>query len=865
MIDRHHNRLLLGASALVLAFAGQPAFAQAAGPEQADAPAEVSTDEDIVVTGTLIRGSAPVGTNVISLSRADLEANGGKSANDLLTRIPQVSSAFLNTPTTSSSDSGLSVVRPNIRDLGASGTNTTLVIMDGHRLVGAGVLQSTPDPDVVPPAALEQIDVVPDGGSSIYGSDAIGGVINYITRRRFDGLEMSGRYGFADNYETVDLNITTGKDWGSGSAYISYAFANNDAVLGKDRDYQRQITANQGYCPPGTIFANGTSYALPGRTPGSLTSCDLTDNNSFWPDVTRHNLFASISQDIGESVTLDVKGYYAKRKLTHFLDLTAVQPQTLTITDTNPYFQPIGAETSQTILTSFQGVLDNRMRNDLTSLGITPTLTARLGSGWQLRVMGNYGQSKTLIRQKLINATAAVQSTDPATALNPYDLGANSPAVLRSVQTATRDLAHQYLYNARAIVDGPLFSLPGGDVRLAVGAEYIKEKYDRTTQGVPAGEQSRDVKAYFGEIVVPVVGADNRMGGIHSLTLSASARYDDYSAFGGTFNPKVGVTYEPTGWAKIRANWGKSFNAPSVIDATGVVAAGGLPSGAFAVPGQTSPWAIIIAGNTGADMRPQTAETWSLGADIRPVSGLSMSATYYNLHLKDVIGLLFGAPVLPELAPFIRENVSCADTAVQFASAQSFLVPLSTVCALSPTVAVYDYRVQNLGVIKQDGIDFNVDYSHPVSFGSVHASVGGSYTLNRKVARVAGGTFREELDTPGRNRLALVASAGVKAGDFGATAFLNHRGGYDLNPGLPATARFPAQDSVGSFTTVDLFLTYDLPDNWLGKDVSFSLTVNNVFDQDPPFYNSCVGTTTCGYTNGSTLGRLIQFGVRTKF
>jgi iron complex outermembrane recepter protein len=872
-------RYLIGVSTLMIALPAHPVNAQTAEPTvqgdpgassdvmaQADIPAsDDQSEQDIVVTGTLIPGIAPVGTNVVTMNREDIIATGAASANDLLTRTPQVSSAFLSTPTVSSSDAGLSLIRPNIRDLGASGTNTTLVLADGHRLVGAGVLQSTPDPDVIPPAVLERVDIVPDGGSSIYGSDAIGGVINYITRRRFDGIEASGHYGFADNYQTVDLNLLAGKDWGSGSAYAAYTWADNDAILGRDRDFMRQITPNQGYCPPGTIIANGTTYALPGRTAGTMTDCDVTDNNTYWPATTRHSVFASLNQDLAHNVSLDVRGYYTRRDITNFLDLSAVMPQNLTVTNANPFFSPVGTETAQTIRTSFQGLLDNRLRNRLTSLGVSPTLTAQLGGSWQLRVLGNYGRSRTATRGIQINPAAALASTNPATALNPYDLASNSDAVLDSIQTEQAEFAKQRLLNGRAVLDGPLFRLPGGQVRLAAGAEYIKEKHIATTV-TGSRSASRDVKAIFGEIVLPVVGEDNAMTGIHSLTFSASGRYDDYSVLGGTFNPKVGVTFEPLAWMKIRANWGESFNAPSIVDATGVVAAGGLPSGAFSVPGQTSPWAVIIAGNTGSEMRPQTAQTWSLGVDIRPpvVPGLNLSATYYNLKLKDVIGLLFGAPVLPELQPFIRENVPCSEPLAQFNSAISFLVPLATVCALSPTVAVYDYRVQNLGIIKQDGIDFNFTYDRPVSFGAVRAGLAGTYTLNRDVARVPGAPYIEQLDTPGRSRLSFVASVGAQVGNLNALASLNHRGGYDLNPAIPATTRFGAQDHVDSFTTVDLFFDYKLPQAWL-KDLSISLNINNLFDQDPPFYNSCLGTTTCGFTNGSTLGRLVQLGVRTRF
>jgi iron complex outermembrane receptor protein len=842
--------------------------------EAATPPAEQVQLEEIIVTGTQLRGIAPVGTNVVSVSEQEIIATGAPSANDILTKIPQVSSAFLSTPTTAL-DAGLALIRPNIRNLGASGTSTTLVIIDGHRVVGAGALQSTPDPDVIPPGVLERIDIVPDGGSSIYGSDAIGGVINYISKRRFDGLEVSGRTGFADDYQPSDVNVTAGKDWGSGSGYVSYAWAHNDSILGKDRDYLRQVTPNSGYCGAGTILANGTTYANTGTntgslTPGTMTSCDTTDEVSLWPEQTRHNVFGSLNQEITDSVTLDVRGYYARRELTLSPGLDA---RDLAITAANPFFDPIAGETSQTVRTNFLGVIDQHATNTLTSYGVTPTLTVALGENWQLRALANFGRSETEVSSATVNVPVA------QTTLNPYDLRSNSAAALSAASLHNLVVGEQKLSNYRAILDGSVIQLPGGDVRLAIGAEYMKENHDShngvTAFGAegttPTVRLDRDIESVFAEIAVPIVGTGNAISGVHSLTFSASGRYDDYSDVGGTFNPNLGVTYEPLDWIKVRGNWGKSFNAPSLVDKTGTEVAGGIFS--FALPyGQTAPWAIAIAGNSGTDMEPQTATTYSIGADFQPpmVPGLTLSATYYNIDLKKVIGLLAGQPYSPELEPFLRDNVPCAQAAGELAGVSPFppLVPVALTCLFSPTTAVFDWRVQNLGEIKTDGIDFNVSYDRSVGFGLIYAGLGGTYTLNRDRALVPGAPFVEYLDNPGTSRLSLILTAGAQVGNFNASASLNHRGGYDIDPVVAANPSNPfpeEQNHVDSFTTVDLFFNYKLPEAWVHQDLNLSLNVTNLFNEDPPFYSGgCFSPASCGFTNGSTLGRLIQLGLRIK-
>src|SRR6202011_1324278 len=134
----------------------------------------------------------------------------------------------------------VTVNRPNLRNLpgnNTAGGSTTLVLRDGHRIVGAGITSTSPDPDIIPPGAIERVEIVPDGGSAVYGADAVAGVINFITRSRFDGVAVDGHYGIADNYHQFDTNITAGRDWGTGSLYASYNYTQNDAIYGRDRDY----------------------------------------------------------------------------------------------------------------------------------------------------------------------------------------------------------------------------------------------------------------------------------------------------------------------------------------------------------------------------------------------------------------------------------------------------------------------------------------------------------------------------------------------------------------------------------------------------------------------------------------------------
>jgi iron complex outermembrane recepter protein len=227
---RRFSTLALVASASMLALAA-PAHAQDA--ESGEGK------EDIIVTGTLVRGIAPAGTSVVGVTAEQVGATGATTVTELLTDVPQFGS-FNSVQTLSGGGNFVTTNRPNLRSLPGStttGTSGTLMIVDGSRVVGMGIASTTPDADFIPPGIIERVDIIPDGGSALYGSDAVAGVVNFVTLRRFDGVKVDARYGFGDEFHTFDANVTVGKTWDRGSFWVSYNYAENSNILGKDRDY----------------------------------------------------------------------------------------------------------------------------------------------------------------------------------------------------------------------------------------------------------------------------------------------------------------------------------------------------------------------------------------------------------------------------------------------------------------------------------------------------------------------------------------------------------------------------------------------------------------------------------------------------
>jgi iron complex outermembrane receptor protein len=853
------------------------ASAQAQTKPAADVPAGGEVSE-VLVTGTLLRGVAPVGTDLISVAHDDIVASGAASAGDILATIPQI--GFFGTLPRGNQDAGSPLVTPNLRNLGLPGDSTTLILMNGHRIVGAGVLQTFPDPTIIPPGVIERVEVIPGGGSSIYGSDAIGGVINFVTRRKFEGFEATGHYGVADNYKTVDTNLTFGRGWTGGSAFLSYAYAHHDNLLGADRNYATSNHLAKGgsdlrntACAPGNITIGTTTYALPGRIAGTLNRCDDQKAVDIYPEETRHSVFGSVTQQLTPQLEFNATAYWSQRKT---IVRTAQSSQSGAITAANPYFRPIGAEVAQSVAFSYAGVFgpSNVTPQQFQSYGATASLNYDVTDRWQVRAQANVGRSFNEIHEDLVNAAAgsvALGGTSTATALNPYDLSATNPAVLATIADFENlALASQRVAQFQAVVDGALFTLPGGDVRLAVGAERLYQNLKqqlrsgpRSAAGpVPSSSASRSVNAVFAEVLVPIVGPDNARPGLQGLELSASIRRDDYNDLGATTNPKIGFNYRPIEDLTFRGNYGTSFHAPDLPTTSSTISSQIqiLQISPFRPVGSPitdlfRPTVVIAGGNP--NLKPETAKTWQAGFDWKPraIEGLVLSATWYKVDMTDVIGLINPATLFtdPNFAPFFIINPTLQQVLTAVGNTPIVGAPniQSLYVGRSPFLLA-DARLNNFGAIKQNGIDFDASYTRAVGSGVVNARIVGTYTLDKKLASGANGPFTDTLKN-GTGKVFYVASLGGKIDAFTARAAFNYRGGYPI-------LGLVGQTKVEAFKTVDLFAAYDLPDLGPLADSTLTLNVDNVFDEDPPYTNNNVG-----YANGSTLGRLVSVGLRAKF
>jgi iron complex outermembrane receptor protein len=886
MTDQGENRLkhrtLVGrlSGLLALWIVGtlyiDPASAQNA---STSASTQQDTDlEEVVITGTLIHGEGPTGSELSTVTPVQIEASGATDTHEILATVPQLSN-FMETqhPTVKGAESN--VFNASIRNL------LTLVLIDGHRVPASGTLTTQPDPDSIPSIALQRIEVVPDGASAIYGSDAVGGVVNFITRQNYDGVDAGIRYGTADDYHAWDASLLAGHTWSGGSALLAYEYSYNSSLNGLQRpDYVNTdlvpyggLDSNSTSCAQPNIVIGGTNYAYPGLAPNTHNECQLGRVADLLWASERHSVFANVRQAVSDSVELWVEGNYSDHQSNGIVQPSAIS---VSIPNTNPYFVPVPgtAATAETVNFSAQNVLGTNYFNNQahnTVAQITLGTDAKLSADWRLNAFINYGTTLSRADEPgfSLNSAAlatAAAGTTTATALDPFGSG-TSPAVSQAIGnwnyiTSTT----QRLAQGAATADGPIFSLPGGEAKLAVGGEAREEQFVADFVNGPAGSppansvsDSRTIASFYSEVLVPVVGTANAFPLVQALNLSVSGRYDHYNDFGSTTNPKLGVDWSLAQGLKLRGTWGTSFHAPQLSDLHAI-------DGKFVYIGTPVSQAIfgndpqlpggynsdIVAGGN-PKLLPEKAHTWSVGSDFAPsqIEGFKASITYYHVGETNLIQT---PPVGPAIfsngayAPFIYRNA----TPAQIAAFSSGL-PIVNLFPINPALSttILDLRRQNLAAITTDGLDLSGQYEWQTSLGHLEISDVANYVSRYEEAPTPGAPPANQLLLAiprWHSRTALTWSNGPLLGSVA----VNYDGAYSNTISLPAgedTFQLPA------IITTDVFIRYTLGAKGVLTGTEFSFNVKNLFNETPPIGPAGPRT------DVDVIGRLFWFGVRERF
>ncbi len=851
-------------SALVSMLFAAGVSAQVTAPAAAPATQTADKAESIVITGSRIRGSAPVGSTVVSVGREDIEASSATTTAQLLQQIPQVYNLGVSENSRGQSGGSSNITYGSSVNLRGIGPYATLTLLNGRRPVPQGTSGQAIDPSIVPTLALERVEVVADGASAIYGSDAVAGVVNLVMRRSHEGAEAFVRSGSGDHYDEHSAGAIFGHNWNGGRYTVAVENTYHSALYGTYRDfYQADQTARGGrdygevQCSPGNIVIAGVSYAIPvgGVTaanaaalkPGTVNKCDNLKNASLVPRQERNALTFTYDQTVNDWLSVYADGFTTRRNFT-FTPRYSVA--TFTVPATNAFFvRPVGAPTSaETVQYSFV--------NDLppnTSSGYSDTTQATVGAkfvlphDWKAETSYSYGRNADQSFSGLAVVTpalnAALASSNPATAFNPYAPSASNAAIAagfaNGMQLAPGTTTQQVL---EAKVDGPLFTLPGGEVRGAFGYEGVKltagvPNFAGTT-AVPVASYSwtkvRNVNSIYGELLIPVVGKNNAMTGVRSLELDLADRRDNYSDFGSTTNPKIGLNWSPDESLMLKASHGTSFRAPVFAQIMGNSSQLFVQNYSDPTIGGAIRTGVTLSGGN-LNLKPETATTNSLGFDFKPraLKGSKFNLTYFDIKYENQVNNF-----LADLTILNREALFAGTGIIQRNPDPAMIAALASRLAVSgvipPSVTLFvDGRNNNLGKSITKGFDFAASYDWTMAgAGDFGVGVSGTYFTKYQVAITATAPLIDMLNTI-YNPLRYKARGNFRwaEGPYLAVAYVNYEPSYDNNLITPI-------QKVSSYTTMDLHLGYVLPKigGW-NHETTIGLDVSNLFNTKPPYVN----------------------------
>jgi iron complex outermembrane receptor protein len=514
------------------------AFAQSQDPANTAKPAAEAEEiqETVVITGTSIKGVAPIGSSLVSVGVADLEKTAATNLSTLVNTIPALST----NGSLAQGENLWSFYSPQIHQLGGSSSNTTLVVIDGMRMPGGGAQFSQTDPNIIPTSAIQRVDVLADGASSVYGSDAVAGVVNFVTRRTYDGLAINTSYATADSYDNWDINGIWGNTWDTGGVYVAAQYSHASQLFVKDRDWaskgdyrdQGGSNTNGFTCEPATMRVTGVSSGTaPGGgqvflTPSATTPvannaalngvCNLSVYNSFIPSQYRTNAIMRVVNDFSDKLSMSGSIVY-NRNLTHS-DNGPGQLNNATVYGTgagatgqqNPFFTaPAGAPAATTEIVNWLATRDDgkygntESQQDVIYANVVLdyeftdkwSVTLSDSIGWNRSSLDGFKQFCAVCATLALNGTTQSGGSTTATsipgqnvivlqlplntsnALDVWNAGSanrTNPIVMNSLYTSnTQNNNYNTVNQFRAVINGELFNMPAGPFRIAVGGEHM--------------------------------------------------------------------------------------------------------------------------------------------------------------------------------------------------------------------------------------------------------------------------------------------------------------------------------------------------------------------------------------------------------
>jgi iron complex outermembrane receptor protein len=912
-----------------------------------DAPPDPQMQEVVVTGSRIIQSSANAQQPISIIDRAAIDKTGLASIGELLQQVTAGGKA-LNAKFNSSGNFGYPADGGGIGagsaqvDLRNLGSKRVLVLVDGIRWVNessASGVSGAADLNTIPMSIIERIEVLEDGASAIYGSDAIAGVVNIITRKTFEGVELNGYFG---EYEmggaTNDASITLG---GSGERFSGLFVASYYDQEGIDSGEWEQSSFPQ----PNAGLAAGSSgipqgrYAFcdPARPASSAGSCTTRDDfynlalddgtttpvwnpadpsagtyhdftsadrfnyapfNLLLTPSQRKSMFARMSFEVSDMVTLNVKGLFNNRRSSN---RAAPEPifvgpdagtgglaDTISISALNP-FNPFGidlnADSNLGFVTRRPIEVGPRLfEQDVDTWYFNLGLEGQFGSDRRFHWDVNFVNSENNADQKFTNGynigKIQIALGDPAVCAlvpgcTPLDLfgGQGRPftqEMIDYIRTTQIDSSKQTLELVSANITGDLFDIGDRTAGFAAGAEYRKYEGEFQPDPLRATGESQDSFAspVAEEYDVSEVYAEFSVPLLESLDLSAAIRWSDYSTFGDETTGKLGLRWQPIEALGFRGTYSKGFRAPNLGELFGLTQFAATltdPCGPTDSPPvvndadgpNTTPLetACRAQGVTSGFEQANTQITTFTGGnpDLQPENSDSYTAGIVH---DATWAESWSSRLTFELTYFsheIESGIQARDLAALLNACLAVGGTDATLCspftrAPSGNLNPPNNFLDNLGSIETDGFDFKIDWrGTEKSWGTLSVGVQttfvNDYTATDTDGIVSQRTVGIEVSDSAIPELQANMQIGWERGAWEVSFLTRFIDSVDEYCGNALTINVPGCSELQEFHTLGSAIYNDAQVGWntaFGvENFKLALSVNNIFGEDPPICYSC--------------------------
>lgn len=817
--------------------------------------------EEVTVTGSYInRDLLNSGSPAVIITADDLEGFGLTGLSGVIGYLPFNSGSEFNADVfTQNLSTGTSNF--NLRGLGL---NSTLVLLNGRRQTVSGGVADDGSTFVdlnalVPLNAVERVEILKDGAAALYGTDAVAGVVNVITRTETDGFEVEGEFGTTTRSSQQDLTLRGiyGLQTDRVRATIAASHLRRSWLPSPEREYT-QGKGFSGFGQPGAFILLDPSPVSPGlpsglgnpqsiidpdcaaaggspneSTPGSgLGTCtfDFAPYYHLVPRERRWLAFANASADI-DDVEIFAEAGYARTDVLRGTSPSFPILNLATVPANNPgnVFQapalflgrPLGADAPVNLVT--------HMSETWRAVG---GVRGTVGDQWTWDIAATYSANQHEV--KIGNALAdrfdaalnGLGGPNNDLFFNPFGSAAlsqsgdatfNDPAVIDDfLSLATYDYRTS-LFTVDGHVSGSLIDMPNGVVSIAVGGQVRREKIDGDLDdqfnaenylffiGGPDFSGARTVVAGFGELNIPV---------LETLDVQLALRHESYGSGSDSTDPKVALSWRPKDWMSMRASFGTSFRAPSVFQQFSSQTV--LQNISDSVSGSLVFRGVRTVGTE--DLKPERADVFNIGTTIRPTNGLSFNIDYWRFDYTDII---------------VKENAQAIIDENPFDP---------RVIREAGQVLRVDTNYINAPSVETDGLDIAAAYEFNGVSGDAWALSADVTYINKYVIQETSNAIAHDVSgsrnfrTFARSLPKWKTTLGVSwaKGAFGFASYLKTVSGYfDDQSNVP----------IKSHVTIDSQIRYSLGRPALAETSgpTFVLGVTNLFDKDPPPVNTNVG------------------------